>query len=231
MPLDNHHARTLVRAALTGLSAAFLLAAAPVGPASAQEQEEKVDFGTQLFRNVLGGLGLRSADSAPDIDYRERSPLVVPPKLDLPPPEAGAAAIANDPRWPSDPDVKRKREAAAARKQHVFDSSIDDSRLLTPAELNAGRAAGANAKAIRRTNEDVDQTVMPASELSRGKPGLFSNMFGSKSEAVVFTREPPRAALTDPPPGYRTPSASQPYAVGPVQAKPYELMEKKGTEE
>src|SRR5579863_5887276 len=48
------------------------------------------------------------------IDYRERSPLVVPPTLDLPPPAAsGNANIAN---WPKDPD-ERKRKAIIAEKK------------------------------------------------------------------------------------------------------------------
>ena len=49
------------------------------------------------------------------IEYRERSPLVVPPKLDLPPP---ASADAKDaPNWPKDPDEKRRKEAIAQRKK------------------------------------------------------------------------------------------------------------------
>ena len=38
-------------------------------------------------------------------------------------------------------------------------------------------------------------------------------MFGSKEEVVNFTGEPPRGALTDPPPGYQTPSPTQPYGI------------------
>lgn len=37
----------------------------------------------------------------------------------------------------------------------------------------------------------------------------------SNEEYAPFTGEPPRAELTDPPAGYRTPSPNQPYGIGP----------------
>jgi hypothetical protein len=47
------------------------------------------------------------------------------------------------------------------------------------------------------------------------KGNIFSNMFGSNEpEAAKFTGEPPRTALTEPPPGYQTPSPDQPYGAG-----------------
>ena len=44
--------------------------------------------------------------------------------------------------------------------------------------------------------------------------GLFG-MFGSSKDDDVarFTGEPPRTSLTEPPPGYQTPSPDQPYGV------------------
>jgi hypothetical protein len=44
---------------------------------------------------------------------------------------------------------------------------------------------------------------------------MFSNFFGGKDDEVAkFTGEPPRASLTEPPPGYQTPSPDQPYGLG-----------------
>lgn len=229
MPLHDRDFGVLLRAALTGLSAVVLVAAAV--PGARAEDDDNTDFGSNILRNVLSGVGLQSTSSRPDIDYRERSPLVVPPKIDLPPPESAAAA--KDPRWPNDPDVKRRREAAAARKRDVFDSANDDSRRLTPAEIARGRAAGANARAVPRGNRDVDETVLPASEMTKHsrKSGILS-IFSSEPETATFAGEPPRAALTEPPPGYRTPSAGQVYGLGhAAPAKPYDLKNKKGTEE
>jgi hypothetical protein len=37
---------------------------------------------------------------------------------------------------------------------------------------------------------------------------------GNQKERATFTREPARGSLTEPPPGYRTPSPAQPYGLG-----------------
>jgi hypothetical protein len=48
------------------------------------------------------------------------------------------------------------------------------------------------------------------------KGNVFSRMFGPDKDENVgsFTGEPPRAALTEPPQGYQTPSPEQPYGIG-----------------
>ncbi len=55
------------------------------------------------------------------------------------------------------------------------------------------------------------------------KGGLFSNMFGSdkdNQQAAQFTGEPVRSSLTEPPPGYQTPSPDQPYGLGKASTAP-----------
>ena len=57
---------------------------------------------------------------------------------------------------------------------------------------------------------------LPPSEL-----GYFGGLFtargwgfgGYQNETGTFSNEPPRTQLTEPPPGYQTPSASQPYGM------------------
>ena len=45
--------------------------------------------------------------------------------------------------------------------------------------------------------------------------GLWNMMIGgNKAEAKQFTSEPPRQSLTEPPPGYQTPSSSYAYGAG-----------------
>ena len=97
--------RLSLRAAL--LATATLAVLLPTMAAHAAEDDDDEAFDNKIFRNVLEGLGLRSRDN--NINYRERSPLVVPPNLTaLPSPEAAAGnAPAN---WPVDQDVKRKKE-------------------------------------------------------------------------------------------------------------------------
>ena len=47
-----------------------------------------------------------------------------------------------------------------------------------------------------------------------GSNGIFSPIFSTKEEYATFTGEPVRSSLTEPPPGYRTPSPNQPYGLG-----------------
>src|SRR5579871_1729861 len=77
-----------------------------------------------MFDGVLSGIGVRSG---PPIDYRERSPLVVPPKLDLPPPE-DAAVQKKGADWPVDAAVKpRQLQEAAKRKKSTPVDQISSS--------------------------------------------------------------------------------------------------------
>jgi len=66
------------------------------------------------FKSTIRGTNMDNRG----IDYRERSPLVVPPKLDLPPPAAstGDVKIAN---WPKDPDERQRKAAIAAKKKNA----------------------------------------------------------------------------------------------------------------
>jgi hypothetical protein len=63
--------------------------------------------------------------------------------------------------------------------------------------------------------------------------GLFGSLFkdNTRSEVATFTAEPARGDLTQPPPGYRTPSPTYPYGITPKQekAKPYDHLGTHGT--
>jgi hypothetical protein len=151
------------------------------------------------------------------IEYRERSPLVVPPKLDLPPP-ATTAAESKVPNWPKDHDEQRRKAAAAARKKENKDPR-EAARILTPAELAVGKTA-----APARTNNDPIQPgttntnpILSPSQL--GYSGGFSGLFGgNKTETAPFKGEPTRESLTQPPPGYQTPSSNFAYGTGPKES-------------
>src|SRR5436190_793610 len=72
----------------------------------AQEADEDEDtFEQRIIKNILGGMGVDVG--RPGIDYRERSPLVIPPTLDLPPP-ASAGLAASNPAWPREPQLQKK---------------------------------------------------------------------------------------------------------------------------
>lgn len=162
------------------------------GAAQAQERGE-------LMQNALSGLGLLEKPQAP-IEYRERAPLVMPPKLDgnrLPAPRASAAS----PQWPKEPEVAARERAAAERKlpkgNQVQGRYEDNNATLSIDEMRAGRRADANvtrdAERKPGDNSRDDWWVNPL-DLMRG-------VSTEKSEPSQI--EPSRDVLTDPPKGYR----------------------------
>ena len=124
---------TALRLAAIALSIGLVMT---VGAARAgSDEEDSRSFSEKFVDSIKSGFSTTNLDSK-GIDYRERSPLVVPPQLDLPPP-AAAASQATAPNWPKDPDEKRRKAALAARKKSVTNSTHE----LTPAEAEAARAS------------------------------------------------------------------------------------------
>src|SRR5450432_367791 len=156
------------------------------------DDEDDKTFEEKIIEGIMAGIGGTNMENK-GIDYRERSPLVVPPKIDLPPP-AAASADVKAPNWPKDPDEARRKAAIAARKKDNKDPA-EARRLLTPSELNKGKVA-----ASARTNNDPVQ------------PGA------TKSETAPFKGEPTRDSLTQPPTGYQTPSPNFAYGTGPKES-------------
>jgi hypothetical protein len=218
--LQSRLSTCLGRAAMAGAVGLVVLATLAPGSARAQDNADDNVF-TRFERRVWGGiihaLGLRSPDD-PVIEYRERSPLVVPPSRDLPAPQAGTV---HNPAWPVDPDAKRAKDRADARRRmsagnpnHVLDRGGEN---LTPDELNPQRrVATAGTQASGTPGSEPNANPILPSQLGY-TGGLFSWMgfgFGRPAEEVgTFTGEPPRTDLTAPPTGYQTPSPAQPYGV------------------
>jgi type IV secretory pathway VirB10-like protein len=193
---------------------------------AADDEEDDKTFEEKIIEGIMKGMGATNMDNS-SIDYRERSPLVVPPKLDLPPP-ASAAAEKPAPNWPKDPDEARRKAAIAQRKKDKNDhrdatqAMRDAARPLSPSELN-----GANQRPTTSTQEaknsdslkpgDPGGTPLMPSEL--GYSGSMFGLFkGNKVEATEFKQEPTRESLTQPPPGYQTPSSSYLYGTGPKES-------------
>jgi hypothetical protein len=195
--------RGMVRAAACGLFGALLVATYGVTPVLAEEDDGQT-FDQKIVRNVLTTLGLRRGTD--DIEYRERSPLVVPPKMTLPPPEAGATRA---PGWPVDADVKRRKTVTENKRR--FDE-VDDTRPLRPSELNVGQP-GRRGDDRAPTDAEKEGRPLPPSVLGTSLTGIFGSFWGKKEEETKFTSEPPRASLIEPPAGYQTPSPTQPYGV------------------
>jgi hypothetical protein len=191
----------LLRIALGGAVAAFIVCANHSAARAGDDDVQNESF-TDKF---LHSLGLKSpGDSNYDINYSERSPLVVPPNRNLPPPVSTSAPPA--PNWPVDPEVKARQASKDSKPApQPYDSVIHAERALTPAELGVGRPVPAPGTGEQST----------PSELGEKKSNWLSFEWTKKEEYGTFTGEPPRVSLTDPPPGYQTPSPDQPYGIAP----------------
>lgn len=203
--------RTVLAVSATGFLALVFVTGAPA-PASAQSLD---DGHASIFDAIRGrlrsGIGLNlggRGDERERIDYRERAPLVVPPKLELrepiPPVNQRNAA------WPTDYDSARVQRS---RQGVVGGSPSDDRGGMTAHEI---RTIG-RLQANRPRN--------PATELCDGGVGpdgqvcdptkFWSIMKNTRKEGdnrdVIAGQEPERRRLTDPPVGYRAAKSTQKY--------------------
>ena len=155
--------------------------------------------------SILSGLmGIAGMDKKPDPDifYRERPPLVVPPRYTLPRPQA--PVTRTDPAWPKDPDALARRKARHANKFSFIPVFHDQGRLLTQQQMLAHRLAPGTAPAVapdqcNGSYRSRECELLTPQQLAAFKP---------PADAQVLTPgvEPARRSLTDPPPGYRIPT-------------------------
>ncbi|MGA2055109.1 MAG: hypothetical protein ABSG88_07345 [Bradyrhizobium sp.] len=167
------------------------------------------------------------------IDYRERSPLVVPPSLDLPPPASAANAPA--PNWPKDPDERQRKAVIAAKKKAapppsrvmVSTAGAVQAQPINIAPPTDPQAGTPPAPGTTRPAYASDRNGTALTDPVYDKPGdLFTggasdladsigigNLFGTSKKAVPVDpgTEPARQALTQPPIGYQTPSPNYAY--------------------
>ena len=209
-----------LRWAFVAAGIGLVMAAGPVRAGEDEDEDDGLTFEERIVDNLMTGLGAKSAASK-GIDYRERSPLVVPPKLDLPPPADVQAKAA--PNWPKDPDIAKRKAMIEARKKEVKKEPWQSAVALTPAEIEAGRkqqTATDGRKEPLEPGVSTNPSLMPSQlGYSGGLLGMFK---GNSSESKPFKGEPTRESLTEPPPGYQTPSAGFDYGTGPMKPKAQE---------
>jgi hypothetical protein len=205
------------RAALClALGAALLASSLP-----ARAGDDDVPIDTKILRGIMSGLGLQREDDA-GIDYSDRAPLVIPPSRTLPPPENSDAVVARNPAWPTDPDVKHRKEYEQQARKGVTSAEVDSwSRPLSPTEMTPGGKPNTPAPGIK-TSVPTGAEGKRLTPTELGYSGGLFNMFGSKRDegTASFTGEPARTSLTEPPSGYQTPSAAQPYGQGKADNAP-----------
>lgn len=201
--------RMIRRLALVA-SAGWLALALP-GPARADNN---------WWNSMLGMMGMGPKNPADDaIDYSARPALVVPPKMDLPPPQA---AVARPSDWPNDPDAAARHRAEADSRRPAprtptpaaDDNSADDSDQAT-------QAAPAPDKTKPAVSSAPTGDFSKSMGLAGGGTSIFSgpggavdlsnfnlsnwNPFGSHDDTKAVRTlkvgvEPPREYLTQPPP-------------------------------
>lgn len=155
--------------------------------------------------NGIPGIGF-GKEEKPTIDYREHGKIVVPPKLDLPPPGAAISADSGG-DWPVNQETQRKKIQKEAGKPTI--AGVGDARLrYTHPFPNAPvtvRAADQIDPAETCPHGDCNATA-PASASILSAINPF-NWAGGGSKTPLGP-EPDREWLTDPPKGYRAPVAS-----------------------
>ncbi len=201
--------RVLLGCALT---AAFI-AASSAGPAWAgddetQNSDDSDDWiDTKILKGILQGLGLKNTVE-PGINYHERSPLVVPPTRDLPPPQKSAAGA--DPAWPKDRDMTPKKVVKKKESKPASEAEQEDMRQLRPEELAGRKPDGQRTATTSGPAPDTTGKQLKPQEL--GFQGFsLGKLFDRSPEEVPFKEEPARSTLTDPPVGLRTPSPKYTY--------------------
>ena len=222
-PTFSHVSRAL-RLSAAVLGASLFLATGFAHAQSAIDDDDDT-FEEKIIKNIMTGLGGTNMENT-GIEYRERSPLVVPPRIELRAPvEDTNVNVAN---WPKDPDVQRRKAAKAASSQRK-QTPEEARRILTPSEMAANRTAP--EKRTAETNMPGDpgaNAILSPSQL--GFNGSLSGLFGggNKTETATFTAEPTRDTLTMPPSGYQTPSSNFAYGTGPKESLNKEYNPSKG---
>ena len=206
--------KSCVSAALGFALGVSLLAVSP--PARAGDDEVPLDI--KIFRSLLEGFGLKSGDEA-GIHYHERAPLVHAAQ-----PHSAAAGEA---------DAACQQSGLAERSGcDARQGQEDGSERSTTSRANARRRnsaaagrAGARRQRPRAASRAIAANASIGSEGDRASVARRSSATRAACSAHVrparttitraqFTGEPPRTSLTEPPPGYQTPSPDQPYGSG-----------------
>ena len=208
MPFFSSHAGRARLLALAGAVAA-LAGASAIRPAFAG------DDGYEPIWSGLGGIvGLTTKDKDPAIDYRERGRLVLPPKMDLPTPVSPDAEKTA--AWPLDPDIENARKAKADRLKILGLQSnasvMRDGHRLMPNQLRADHTAPGATDRCAHQSHAANCGAIPFSN-------ILENFGLAKADDVIAGQEPDRDWLTDPPKGFRVPTANTSYKSDAGDAK------------
>lgn len=197
------------------LAAATALSAAT--PAAAE---------SDVFTQIFSAIGLTTPDSDP-IEYRERAPLVVPPKTQLPAPQASAGQ--RNSAWPTDPDLVARRKAQADRNAPAPTVRQLEDPEMTPGQLRAGPRTASNRYQGQPLGAQLEND---ASTLMINPTRQMQQADQARSAAINNLRpgeEPQRRNLSEPPRGYRKPTEVVRAKADPVKevdsSKPVDFLQ------
>jgi hypothetical protein len=128
--------------------------------------------------------------------------------MELPPPQAASAHRPAD--WPQDPDVIARRKALADSRRPAPQITPNTRAELSKEELMANRGESTVVEEKPDTN---DCPAFAGTSMCLSSPWQYvSQKMGiAKKEddkVVLSGKEPERKYLTEPPPGYRIPTAT-----------------------
>jgi len=182
-----------IRTARKGLAAGLVAASVAITLPSGLRAEEE----GELMKSLLSSMGVIPGDK-PAIEYRERPPLVLPPRMDLREPVAAGSVQARTSQWPNDPDVaaERRRDAEARLPAGLDERSraANSAAPLTPQEMRAGRRAGA------QLNTSHSGTAKDSGGWMH--PDTLREQYNNR-RVTADADDGPRRRLTDPPGTYR----------------------------
>ncbi|MGE0844637.1 MAG: hypothetical protein AB7L41_00095 [Flavobacteriaceae bacterium] len=207
----------------SGLKALVLICAGALLAGCSSSEMAGFDGGSasKAAFDPLVSLGLAEPDK-PEIEYKPRAPLVMPPSTALQQPHA--ASVDRGPQWPNDPDAQarafeeRRKEAAKKDDRYKDVNRERANRVLSPQQLEQW-AANAGQRG-RYQHRDGETMYIPNEAPSRTvSPGEMAAGAGAPPADLPQTvyAEPEREYLSDPPVGFRQPA---PDSVVPIKQGP-----------
>jgi hypothetical protein len=192
----------LRRGGLTISAACALALGLAASPARAGDDGE-----APLWVGLGSIVGLAGQHDDVTIDYRDRAKLVVPPKVELPPPAASPTQGGGP--WPRDPDVEKAKKEKAEKDNYVF-VPVKNRRPWASSPdsvVTVSATAGQDPDERRCANGPGVACQTRPSPSINWNPLTWVGL--QKTTPTVLGPEPNRDWLTDPPKGYREPAEGE----------------------
>jgi len=154
-----------------------------------------------IYESLMDMVGMGEKSDPPPIAYRERSPLVVPPKTDLPAPRQSASR--REAAWPTDQEIvrARKKDDTSARRKYL---ETNGGEIVSAEELRAGRTTQKPTGPVSGPGTGCSMDPFDKSSCSPQEYwGKLAVTAEKKEDAGVQAGvEVEREYLTQPPKGY-----------------------------